>query len=127
MSRTLTRLENGRIVNNLTDEVIDHPAIFFDKKTGTLHGWGNVETVYVRYDNMVNSLLKAGLPEIAQNYVMLELSGFTPKQQAYVIEQCVETSASTFPVRLYKHIMKNDAAEWIDDKMAQRVGRETNV
>ena len=124
MPRTLTKIENGKLIDNLTDETIDRPAIFFDKDTGTLHGWGNAETVYARYDNMVNGLLKAGLPAMAKSYAMIELSGLTPEQQAYAVERCVETSATMFAVRLYEHMLAGDAAEWLDERMKERERRK---
>ena len=117
MSNLLTKLEDGTLVDHVTGETVDRPAIFFDKKTGTLHGWGNAETVCARFDNMVNGLLKAGLPAMARDYAMLELSGLAPEQQAYVVETCANTSASTFPIRLYEHVLEGDAGAWLKERM----------
>ncbi|MBD5583889.1 MAG: hypothetical protein HDQ88_02320 [Clostridia bacterium] len=113
MSERIIALKNNKILNNLTGETITSPAMFCDKETGTVHAWGEVQDVQATYDKFTARCIECGLKDAAQDYVMMDLSGLTHREQEYALKMSVEISASPFPKMLYRHFMDGTVKEWL--------------
>lgn len=113
MTGKIISLEGNKIMNNLTGETIGNPALFCDKETGTVHAWGEMDDVQATYDKFTARCVECGLKDAAQDYVMLDLSGLTPREQEYALRMSVEISASPFPKMLYRHFMDGTVKEWL--------------
>lgn len=107
--------EIGMIVHRDSGIPVVEPAILFDADCGTLHGAGSYESLEKKYQKMMKRLEQSG---IKWNLIFIRLADtLSLDEQCYVLRRCIETSASQFPLQLYRHFNDGDALEWLRSEM----------
>lgn len=105
-------VENGSIYSSLSGAIVEKPAILLDKTSGTMHKWGEAGTVRAIYETMSDRMNKAGI-EHGLMLVEMDETSMSRDEQAYVINRCVEYTASGFQIKLCEHLERGDALEWL--------------
>lgn len=109
----------GSIYDNMSDEVLEHPAFILDAETGTLHVYGNIADVRHRYDTMINRMSKVGMSINGLLLVEMDNLAMSREEQCYVLKRCIEYTASSFQRDLCIHLYHGDVVDWVRSEMVR--------
>lgn len=113
----------GSIYSETTGGIVEEPAILVDVRTGTLHGTGEADVLLAKLDEAGGKAVRAGCPDLTADWVVLRLAdpehGMSREMQCYVLNRCIEYTASGFPSRLCREAAAGTAIEWLEAEMAR--------
>lgn len=115
-------IENGSIINNLSNTIIEQPALLISKDSGCLHGWGESENVKARFAKFITAYTKAGMRDEINDLTLIELSQFKISREmaCYILRRAVEFTATGFTTELCEQLTsgKNPLA-WLKNEMSR--------
>lgn len=114
----VVRIENGRLIDGFSAEVIENPALLIDRAENAIIGWGPAEKLEERMNRLTEAFIANGLMDRC-DFVKIDLSKaeLTVEQQAWIIRRCVEFSGSDFPNTLCNKWVDSDCKEWLEQQM----------
>lgn len=112
-------MEGGSIVNALTGNIIENPAILVSKKADVLHAWGNEDKVSTKFTRFVTAYQNAGLLNDLNDLMFIQLNNFkiTREMACYVIRRAAEFTATGFIRNLCKELEHGDPEAFLRREM----------
>lgn len=109
-------------IYDMNDCIIENPALLLDKEVGTVHGYGDANSVNAKFMKMAQSYNQSGMSEITDNLLLMDFSnayykGVSNEEICYILRRAVEYTASSFQKALCEHATKSDFQEWLKSEM----------
>lgn len=113
-------MDGGSIINGLTGNIIERPAILVSKSDDIIHGWGDMETVEPRFAKYAYGYSQAGMTEELNDLMLIELSEYKIDREmaCYVIRRATEFTATGFIRNLCQELTSgSDPIAWLKAEM----------
>lgn len=112
-------IEGGSIINALTGQIIEDPAILVSKNADVLHAWGNEDNVNAKFVKFASAYEKAGFTDDLNDLMYIQLSQFKISRETacYVIRRAAEFTATGFIRHLCEQINSGDPVEFLKQEM----------
>lgn len=80
ISNNIFKVEYGSLYNNITETIIDDIGFIYDRGTGTILKYGDLNKNFEQYYlDMQNKYIKAGLKDIADDILLIKLNRYESK------------------------------------------------
>ena len=80
ISNNIFKVEYGSLYNNITETIIDDIGFIYDRGTGTILKYGDLNKNFEQYYlDIQNKYIKAGLKDIADDILLIKLNRYESK------------------------------------------------
>lgn len=120
-------MEGGSIINATTGGIIERPSVLVSVNEDMIHGWGDYDNVYPRFEKYVEAYRSIGDEEAVKDLLFIELSEYKiPREAAcYVIRRMSEHTATGFVKNFCEALKSPDPMGWLKGEM-ERIPLDIN-